>query len=57
MRKFQNHFYLVILFVTIGISSLKAEVKLPAIFGDHMVLQQQTDAAIWGKATAGKLGL
>lgn len=31
-----------------------AEVKLPAIFGDHMVLQQQTDAAIWGKATAGK---
>ena len=33
---------------------LKAEVKLPAIFGDHMVLQQQTDVAIWGKATAGK---
>jgi sialate O-acetylesterase len=54
MRKFQNLFYLVILFVTIGISSLKAEVKLPSIFGDHMVLQQQTDAAIWGKANAGK---
>jgi sialate O-acetylesterase len=34
--------------------ALKAEVKLPAIFGDHMVLQQQTDAAIWGTATAGK---
>jgi len=33
---------------------LKAEVKLPGIFGDHMVLQQQTDAAIWGKATPGK---
>ncbi|HBL75773.1 MAG TPA: sialate O-acetylesterase [Prolixibacteraceae bacterium] len=32
----------------------QAEIKLPAIFGDHMVLQQQTDAAIWGKATAGK---
>ena len=30
--------------------SLKAEVKLPAIFGDNMVLQQQTDAAIWGTA-------
>ncbi|NQU53645.1 MAG: sialate O-acetylesterase, partial [Bacteroidetes bacterium] len=28
--------------------SLKAEVKLPTIFGDNMVLQQQTDAAIWG---------
>lgn len=31
-----------------------AEIKLPAIFGDHMVLQQQSDAAIWGKATANK---
>lgn len=35
-------------------ASLKAEVKLPAIFGDHMVLQQQTDAAIWGKASPSK---
>ena len=33
-------------------TALKAEVKLPAIFGDHMVLQQQTDAAIWGTAAA-----
>jgi sialate O-acetylesterase len=33
---------------------IHAEVKLPAIFGDHMVLQQQTGAAIWGKAPAGK---
>jgi sialate O-acetylesterase len=54
MRKFQNLFCLIILFVSFGITSLKAEVKLPAIFGDHMVLQQQTDAAIWGKATPGK---
>lgn len=33
---------------------LKAEVKLPAVFGDNMVLQQKTDAAIWGTATANK---
>lgn len=33
---------------------LKAEIKLPSIFGDRMVLQQQTDAAIWGNATPGK---
>ena len=33
---------------------VRAEIKLPAIFGDHMVLQQQTDAAIWGKATPNK---
>lgn len=32
----------------------RAEVKMPAIFGDHMVLQQQTDAAIWGTATANR---
>ncbi len=31
-----------------------AEIKLPVIFGDNMVLQQQTDAAIWGNATANK---
>jgi sialate O-acetylesterase len=30
---------------------LKAQVKLPAIFSDNMVLQQQTDVAIWGTAT------
>jgi sialate O-acetylesterase len=33
--------------------SLNAQVKLPAIFTDNMVLQQQTDAAIWGKALPG----
>jgi sialate O-acetylesterase len=31
---------------------LRAEVKLPAIFSDNMVLQQQADVAIWGKASA-----
>lgn len=40
-------------FVTIS-TSLFAEVKLPAIFGDNMVLQQQTDAAIWGEASSNK---
>lgn len=30
-----------------------AEVTLPEIIGDNMVLQQQTDAAIWGWATPG----
>jgi sialate O-acetylesterase len=41
-----------ILFVlVIPASALFAQVKLPAIFGDNMVLQQQTEAAIWGKKT------
>ena len=29
-----------------------SQVSLPAMFSDNMVLQQQTDAAIWGKAPA-----
>lgn len=32
----------------------KAEVKMPKIFGDNMVLQQQTDCHLWGTADAGK---
>ncbi len=35
-------------------SSLNAEIKLPAIFDNNMVLQQHTEAAIWGKATPNK---
>jgi sialate O-acetylesterase len=30
----------------------RAEVRLPKIFGDHMVLQQQSKVAIWGWADA-----
>ena len=34
-------------------TSAYAEVKFPPIFGDHMVLQQKSDAAIWGYARPG----
>lgn len=45
-----------LLFLFLGFSVFSyAEIKLPAIFGDYMVLQQQTDAPIWGKATPGKI--
>ena len=54
MRKFQHLLSFVILFAFIGLNSVKAEIKLPAVFGNNMVLQQQTEAAIWGKATPGK---
>jgi sialate O-acetylesterase len=30
------------------------QITLPAMFADNMVLQQQTEAPIWGKATANK---
>ena len=34
------------LFMTIG--TLQAQIQLPAIFSDHMVLQQNSEAKIWG---------
>ncbi len=38
---------LVILFVT---NATQADIKLPGIFSDNMILQQQSSAAIWGWA-------
>ncbi len=48
-----NHLTLLFATVLLVLTSweLKSEITLPAIFGDHMVLQQQTKAAIWGKAS------
>ena len=34
--------------------STHAEVKLPAIFSDGMMMQQQTNANLWGTATPHK---
>jgi len=31
-----------------------AEVRLPSVFGDKMVLQQKSDVAIWGWASPGE---
>jgi sialate O-acetylesterase len=38
---------LVGLFISLSVA---AEIKLPAIFCNNMVMQQQTDAMVWGKA-------
>ena len=35
------------------ISMMQAKVVLPGLFADNMVLQQETDAALWGKADPG----
>lgn len=44
-------------FLILGLALLSlsamAKVELPAFFSDNMVLQQQTQAAIWGTATPG----
>jgi sialate O-acetylesterase len=34
--------------------SARADVKLPAIFGDHMVLQRDTAVPVWGTAAPGE---
>jgi len=47
--KYLSTFFL-FLFISC-ITSLDAEIKLPAIFSDGMVMQQKTNANIWGKAT------
>ncbi|GGG91461.1 sialate O-acetylesterase [Pedobacter zeae] len=33
---------------------VQSKILLPSVFSDNMVLQQKNNAAIWGKATAGK---
>ena len=47
-----------VIFVLVGIcvftSITYAEVKLQAIFGDHMVLQQNSSVAVWGWADPGE---
>ncbi len=44
-----------IIFVAlISFTFTPAEIKLPAIFADNMLLQQQTDVNMWGKATPDK---
>lgn len=42
----------VILFLTLVFTTpaLYAEIKLPSVFGPNMVLQQQSQVAVWGKA-------
>jgi sialate O-acetylesterase len=47
--------YLLALVVTLGAVSLaRADVKLPAIFGDNMVLQADKNLPVWGWATPGE---
>ncbi|NQV31411.1 MAG: sialate O-acetylesterase, partial [Phycisphaeraceae bacterium] len=37
-----------------GLGSTWADVTLPAIFSDHMVLQRNADIRVWGWADAGE---
>ncbi len=43
-----------ILVVRKQLTKVKADIRMPLIFGDHMVLQQDTKIAIFGWADAGE---
>src|SRR5277367_3311575 len=37
-----------------GLPAAQADLKMPAIFGDHMVLQQDMPVPVWGTASPGE---
>jgi sialate O-acetylesterase len=47
-RSFMKKLASLLVFALAGASALHAELKLPAIIGDHMVLQQKQSNPIWG---------
>lgn len=51
MKRYSSFLATLLLITVIIAGNLEAQVKLPAIFSDNMVLQQQTDVAIWGTAS------
>ncbi len=44
-------FFAILLLALFSAGNLFADIKLPAIFCDNMVMQQQTEVAVWGKAS------
>ena len=45
--------WFVLLVLAVLSQAALAEIKLPALFGDHMVLQRDAAVPVWGTATAG----
>jgi sialate O-acetylesterase len=44
-----------VLLVTLSLApAVRADVKLPGVFGEHMVLQRETPVPVWGWAEAGE---
>ncbi|HQE33700.1 MAG TPA: sialate O-acetylesterase [Paludibacteraceae bacterium] len=48
MNKFRNHIIAIVLLLTSF--QINAKIKLPALFSDNMMLQQKSNAPIWGWA-------
>ncbi|MDR1407941.1 MAG: sialate O-acetylesterase, partial [Tannerella sp.] len=52
MKAIRNASLCVLLAALFGLQA-QADVKLPAVFGDNMVLQQQSSVAVWGWSKPG----
>jgi sialate O-acetylesterase len=52
--KRRNHCLAVALFLLSSFSSLRGEIKLPALFSDHMIVQRQQPVHVWGRADPGE---
>nr|WP_294894502.1 sialate O-acetylesterase [uncultured Pedobacter sp.] len=51
MKKCNFFSFILLLILAFNSGNLLADVKLPALFTDHMVLQQQAEVMFWGKAS------
>lgn len=49
-----NRFKASLVLLSVAAAAGLADVQLPAVIGDHMVLQRESEAAIWGWASAGE---
>ena len=54
MNPTQKHLALVVFLLVAGAASARADVSLPKIFGDHMVLQRDLPVPVWGTAAPGE---
>jgi len=54
MNTYKTVIRLVATVLIVGTGPLWGEVKMPAIFGDHMVLQQDSTLPVWGTAEPGE---
>ena len=54
MNNLFGRFFFVLAFSGFLMPQVRADVKLPSVFGSHMVLQRDQPLPIWGKAGAGE---
>ncbi len=47
----KNNAFCFLFILTLCLSTLRAEIRLPAVFTDHMVLQRNSEVTMWGWST------